>query len=107
MGGQGILAARHGGRLAVLRHDLRDEETFVGIAGDDAGLLVIALLEQVGVIGQQIIALGLGRLVAALALLLKDRADVADVADLVGEFRLFLFVPVESGPAERQQDDGE
>src|SRR5262249_21147039 len=95
--GQGILAARHGGALAVLGNDLRDKIALVGPAGNDTGTVALSLLEQVGMAGHDVAALGLGGLMAALAVLLEDRADVLVIADLVGDLGILLVVAVQSG----------
>jgi hypothetical protein len=79
----------------------------VGVAGDDAGLVVAALLEEVGVARHHIATLGLGGLVAALAVLLEDGADVLGVANLIRDgLLLLLLVGAGRGPGEGKEEGG-
>src|SRR5438094_505450 len=73
---QGRFALGHGGPLASFGQYLIEQQTLLGMAGHDTGLVVVALLEEVGVGGHDIAALGLGGLVTALAVLLEEGADV-------------------------------
>ncbi len=90
--GQRGFLGRHLG-FAAVRRDLLDEKRLVRFLGDHSLLLVLgaflAAREELGEIGHHIAALGLGGLVAALALGLKDRADLLVIADRgVGVFFL-------------------
>src|SRR5207237_9629081 len=93
VGGERILAARHLRRFAVVAGDLLDDKALVGLAGDDAGFVGVALVEQLLVVGHDEAALGLGGLMATLAVLLEKRADVLVLADDLGHLVLVvLFV---------------
>jgi len=76
-----ILAARHGGLLVGPDLDLLQEEAHGGLPRHDARQLALALFEQIGVAGHNIAALRLGRLMAALAMLLEKGPDVAVITD--------------------------
>ena len=80
----GSLPLGMAGFLPSLGQNLFDDHALFGMSGHDAGLFVIALFEQIGVTGHHVAALRLGRLMAALAVLLKDTANVFVVADLAG-----------------------
>ena len=82
-----VVVLGHGGRLAAVLASVicSTMKLLSGWPGDDAGLLVVAGLEQVGVVGHDEAAERLGGLVAALAVLLEEAAHVAVVAD-VGRF---------------------
>jgi hypothetical protein len=97
-----VALARHLG-LAVVDLDQFDEEALLRLAGDDARLLAVALLHQVGEDGHVVAAHALGRLVAALAVLLQDRPDVLEVTDLRGRVFLRLLGGERSGEQGQQR----
>src|SRR5262249_16462633 len=105
---EGILALGHLGFLVAVRNDLGVDGTLLGLAGDDTRTFVLALLEQVGVAGHDEAALGPRWLVAALAMLLEDGADLAVVSDLVGFRRLLRrrVARVQGRPRQQQQGGG-
>src|SRR5438132_7878647 len=73
--------------------------------GDDARLVAVSRLQQGGVVGHHEAALILGRLMTPLAVLLKNRADLAVIADA---FRLFIlggFIAARRRTAERSHQD--
>src|ERR1700752_3162641 len=72
---QRLLAARHRRWFPHSTGNLGDNQAFADLSGHDPRLVVIALLEQVGVASHDQAAFGLGRLVAALAVLLENGAD--------------------------------
>ena len=75
-------------RLAVDRRDERDQMTLVRLARHDRLVLAPAARKQLGESRHHILSLGLGRLMAAVALALENRPDVAVKTDL---FRLGLL----------------
>ena len=80
-GGERRLVLGHLG-LAVLRGDLVDEEALLRLARHDRRHVALAALEHPVEGRHHVAAPGLGRLVAALALGLEDRANLLVVADL-------------------------
>src|SRR5262249_52161696 len=83
-GGERVAALGHLGLGVGVALDLVGDEALAGLAGDDAGLGALAHFEQLGVVGHDIRAAGLGGLVAAVAVLGEDRPHVLVVADLAG-----------------------
>ena len=73
----------HGG-FAVDRRDLREQVTVIRLFRHDRRVARLAARQQLGEVGHDIFAAGLGRLVAALALGLKDRAHLLVIADRAG-----------------------
>jgi hypothetical protein len=84
---QRCFAFRHAD-LTVLWRDHFENGTLFGIAGNDRRAFAVSASEEAFEIGHHVAALILGGLMAALAVSLEDRADLAVVAD-VG--RLFIF----------------
>src|SRR5262249_33831906 len=76
-----VLPLGHLGLAVLVGGHLIDQQAVVGLAGEDGVLVVVALLEEGAVAGHDVTALGDGRLVAALAVLGEEGADVAVVAD--------------------------
>ena len=70
-------------RLAVDRRDERDQLALVRLARHDRLVLALAARKQLGESRHHILALGLGRLMAAVALALENRPDVAVKTDLL------------------------
>ncbi len=106
-GGQRILALGHRRLLAFIRQDLLDDHALFGVSGHNAGPFVIALFEQIGIAGHHIAALRLGWLMATLAMLLEDTANVLVVTDFARFFLVGRFGTDAERRGQRQQSTGE
>src|SRR5436309_2107343 len=73
----------HGRVLAVVRRDLCDDLAGFGLARHDARIATVAFAEQGRVTRHDKASLRLGGLMAALAILLEDSADIPIVAHFV------------------------
>ena len=75
-----VLLLRHLGLTLGVGRDFIDEIAFLRLSGNNCDI-IFATFEKTGEIGHDIATLVLGRLVAADAVCLKNRADVGVVAD--------------------------
>ena len=75
-----VLLFRHLSLALGVGRDFFDEIAFLRLSGDDCDI-ILAAFKKTGEIGHDVAALVLGRLVAADAVCLKNRADVGVVAD--------------------------
>src|SRR6202030_2645987 len=80
--GQRIAGLRHFWGLALLGKELLDDGAFVRLSWDDAESVGLGFLQQIRMAGHDVLAAGLGRLMAALAVLRKDGTNLPVIADL-------------------------
>src|SRR5262249_55188315 len=99
---QRVLAPWHRRWFAPLWDDLPVNRALVRLMGDNAGIVLLGFVEQFGEPGHDEAALGLGRLVATLTMLLKDGPHVLVVADLVGLGFLFRGLGQNLEPRQKQ-----
>src|SRR5713226_873161 len=75
------------------------------MAWDNPGFVAVSRLQQGGVVGHHEAALILGRLMTPLAVLLKNRADLAVIANLLRLFILGGFIAAGKRTAEQSHQD--
>ena len=86
VGGEGFVLLRHLRTVGpFLQCDQIDEPTFLRFVGHHHGFPPFPAGNHPGNVGQDVIALGLCRLVAAVALGLENRANVFVITDLLGQ----------------------
>ena len=104
--GQRGFVGRHQ-RLAVFRRDLLDQVAFVRLAGHDRRRAALAAGHQRFESRHDELAVGFGRLVAAVAMSLEDGTDLLVVADLgVGRFATLRRIGQNNGRQGEQNEQG-